>query len=246
MTGIIDQQGCEQAIKAADEWLHKSTSGKVLLEEGGLASLTFLVELIKSAWEFGQAKNSSFNKFIYLMKQKPYLHLFMYTIACFRLTKRFEIPEQGFKSLVEYCTVVLNQGVLLCDMWVAAKILCAGEMYYRVKTTSTDQKEYLFDELKKNRVFQARDFWENYLIWSVINNAKDSSHFTRSNVDQASLRRTALDAVGSVFLSIIFEMNNANLDKTIAREFMLSNMDRFKLDEKNRAQILAFYNSSKK
>lgn len=230
-------------IKSSESWIKESTFGKILLDSGGVSNLIFLIEIVKSAWEQGQAKNSDFNKLLALSKIRPWLHIFMHILGCFRLSKQFEMPETSYKPLSEYLTLILSQGASLCDLPVLSTVLALGETYY---CTRGGDKVYLIEEMKKNRIFSLREFWESYLMWSAIRGAKDSSHFAKSNIDMSALKKSAMDTISSVFLTVSYEMLQAGIDKTTCREIVSAGMDRFKLDEESKSQTISFINSHKK
>lgn len=215
-------------------------TAKVFIDENAISMLVYMIEIVKKAWYFGQVSNSEFSKFVSVIRNTPYLRIFPYILGCFRLLNvenSEEISPEGYNPLVELCTVVLNQSSIQCDVFVPTEMLTYAETYY---VSNKSSRVYILDKLKTNKIFSQREFWECYLLWSVNRNSKGNDHFSRKTVDMNTLKKIAQDCVGSVVRSSILTMSRAGLDKGIAHDIITSMIDKFKLDEQNRALAFAF------
>lgn len=230
----------ETASKHAS-WIRCLSCYKAFADEASLANVAFMIEAVKKAWYYGQVLNSEFSRFITIIKSTCFLRLFPYILACFRLMNvnhKEKMSVEGFKPLAELCTVALNQSSVQCEVFVPTELLTLAETYYAMP--KPDLKVYILDYIRKNKIFSQKEFWETYLLWSINRNAKNQQHFERTSVDQNTLKRSAVDTVGSVFRSTILTMARAGLDRIVAQDIILSMLDKFKLDESNRTLAIAF------
>ena len=202
--------------------------------EKSFSQVIYLIEIIKKGWMFGTISNTEFSKYIDLMKDQSFRSLFPHIMGCFRLSQMFEVSPDGFKQIADLISVVLNQCVISCDLIVPSKLLTLSQTYYRLKDGG--EKEYLLDHLKKLRIFMMREFWECYLVWTALNSVQDNNR----GVNSETLRSNLDEKIGSVFLSVIFEMTNAGVEKQMVKDIILSYSDRFRLSEKNRQQVALF------
>lgn len=233
-----DLQKCFGFVNQFSSFTRLLNTAKVFADESTLGSLVYMIEIVKKAWFFGQVSNSEFSRFVAVVRSLPYLRIFPYVLGCFRLLNVEEIAPEGYNPLVELCTVVLNQAIQQCDVFVPTEMLTYAETYFVAGTKQG--RVYILDKLKTNKIFSLRDFWECHLLWSVMRQAKGSDHFSRKSVDIFTLKQIAQDCVGSVVRSAILTMARAGLEKATAQDIILSTLDKFKLDEQNRALALAF------
>lgn len=222
-------------------WIKDLSCYRAFSDEASLSNIAFMIEAVKKAWYYGQVLNSEFSRFITIIKSTCFLRLFPYILACFRLMNvdnKEMMSVEGFKPLAELCTVALNQSSIQCEVFVPTELLTLAETYYAVPEQGL--KVYILDYLRSNKIFSQKEFWETYLLWSINRNAKDSHHFERTSVDLLTLKKTAVDTVGSVFRSTILTMARAGLDRLVAQDIILSMLDKFRLDESNRSLAVAF------
>jgi hypothetical protein len=214
--------------------IRTSNLSKLFDDEVSFGQAIFLIEIGKKGWMFGTISISEFSKYIDLMKNQSFRSLFPHIMGCFRLSQMFEVSADGFKQIADLISVVLNQCVASCDLVVPSKLLTLSQTYFRQKETG--EKEYLLDHLKKQRIFMMREFWECYLVWSALNSVQENSR----GVNSATLRNNLDEKIGSVFLSVIFEMTETGVEKQMVKDLILSYSDRFRLSEKNRQQVALF------
>lgn len=236
-----DLKSIGDTIENYSSWIKCLSCYKAFADEPSLANVAFMIEVVKKAWYFGQVLNSEFSRFITVIKTTCYLRLFPYILACFRLmdvNNKEMMTVEGFKPLAELCTVALNQSSTQCEVFVPTELLTLAETYYAMPEPNV--KVYILDHIRSNKIFSQRDFWECYLLWSINRNAKRQQHFERTSVDQNTLKKTAIDTVGSVFRSAILVMARAGLDKTISQDIILGMIDKYKLDDSNRELAIMF------
>lgn len=235
LKSLIDLQACTESknlfmsVMRSKNYLSKPFEG-----EASFKQAIFLVEIVKKGWMFGTISITEFSKYIDLMKDQSFRSLFPHIMGCFRLSQMFEVSADGFKQIADLISVVLNQCITSSDLIVPSRLLTLSQTYYRLKDNG--EKEYLLDHLKKQRIFMMREFWECYLVWSALSSVQDNSQ----GINSATLRNNLDEKIGSVFLSVIFEMTNTGVEKQMVKDIITSYSDRFKLSEKNRQQVTIF------
>lgn len=237
----VDMHQFADVVRRQASWIKHLISSKAFADDAGLANIAFMIEVVKKAWYYGQVLNSEFSKFITIIKSTHFLRLFPYILACFRLMNvdnKEMIASDGFKPLAELCTVALNQSAIQCEVFVPTELLTLAETYYAMP--EVDQKVYILDYIRTNKIFLQKEFWETYLLWSVLRKAKTQQHFERRSVNLNTLKQSAIDTVGSVFRCAILTMARAGLEKSAAEDIVMSMIDKFKLDHGNRSLALAF------
>jgi len=236
-----DIKDLSETVNKYSSWINSLSCFKAFADEASLSNVAFMIETVKKAWYFGQVLNSEFSKFITIIKTTCFLKVFPYILACFRLMDvnyKEMISVEGFKPLAELFTVALNQSAIQCEVFVPTELLTLAETYYAMP--EQNMKVYILDYIRKNKIFSQKEFWETYLLWSINRNAKTIQHFARTSVDQNSLKKSAIDTVGSVFRSTILTMARAGLEKAVAQDIILGMIDKFKLDEGNRSLAICF------
>lgn len=244
LRSVINLQACSESVAKHASWIKDSPTGKLFLEESTLNIVYFMVEIVKKAWYFGQVPNNEFIKLLSIIKTPAFMSLMPIILGCYRLINELEIPESSFLAISEIITSVLNQAANQYDLAIPSRLLTTGETYYCVR--SGGKKEYLMRVIRENKIFSYKDFWNNYLIYSIIMNSKDQSFLDRRSIDLSMLRKSAQDSVTNTFLTVIFEMANAGVDKNTVKEVILIQLEKFRLSEKNAQQVIAFLNDCKK
>ncbi len=237
----VDEAKIQKIVTNTLPSIKDSHLNKVFTEDQALSNLIFIIEVVKKAWKLGAVQQSEFVRFIDLMKENRLFTVIPFIFGCYRLRKEMEIPNEGFSQIVELCFIIIHQASSIYDVFVPSRLMTLAETYYRVKPDCT--QEYIFERLKKAPIFKSLGFWEAYLLWSIQRSQKDYSHYKKDNVDIYSIRENAQESVATVFLTVIYEMCTAGLDGRHARSIITLYVEKFKLNEKNKTNIINFLTS---
>lgn len=211
---------------------------KVMTEEAGQKNLLYVIEVVKKAWYFGQVLLGEFSRLINILQTPGYLKFSPFILGCFRLNNEFEIAEGNFNSVVEICTLMLKFSADKYDLYVPAKLNILGETYYRINYIG--QKEYIQSKLQKNVIFGSKSFWTNYLLYTLLVECQEDFSATKQGLPLEVIQESARTKVGNVFLNFTLELCNAGVKKQFAEDILKNYMDRFRLNDKQKTQILNF------
>jgi len=211
---------------------------KLLSEETGQRNILFLIEVVKKAWYFGQVLNGEFSKMINILKIPGYLTFAPFILGCFRLNQELEIPEPNFNTVAEVCTIMLNISAQKYDLYVPAKLNVLGETYHKVSFTG--QKEYIQSRLQCNAIFSSKSFWTNYLLYTVLVECQEDFSANKQGVPTEVMQESARTKVGNIFLNFTLELCNARVPKATSEEILKNYMERFRLNDKQKQQVLSF------
>lgn len=241
-TRYYDQEACDELRKNALPALKSFFLSKLFEDDEEFNRVLYLVQLVKKGWMFGSISNAEYSKFIDMIKRPHFISLFPYVMGCFRLSQMMEVPQIGFSDVRDLMKLALTQCSECFDLLVPSRLLTLSQTYYRVNENGS--KECLLDFMKNQRIFMKKEFWECYLLWSALSSMKDEDINQNRGVD-VNIRNNLDEKVGSVFLSIVFEMANTGVDKNTAKQVIMGYADRFHLSEKNRTLVTGFFEEYK-
>ena len=173
--------------------------------------------------------------------------VFLQKLSEYRNKGKFELTQRTFDILSKLFNTVINTIERDNDFHSVKNAIILSQTYY-IKTDKDNEKKYLQKMIQDNKIFKSKNFWEEFLEFSInkeivtcVNNDVKNGNILKEN------RKEAEDKMSNIAFAQILpyadNMIEFGLDKEIIREVVFPKMTQYKMSNELIESIKAIINS---
>jgi len=173
--------------------------------------------------------------------------VFLQKLSEYRNKGKFELTQRTFDVLSKLFNTVINTIERDNDFHSVKNAIILSQTYY-IKTDKDNEKKYLQKMIQDNKIFKSKNFWEEFLEFSInkeivtcVNNDVKNGNILKEN------RKEAEDKMSNIAFAQILpyadNMIEFGLDKEIIREVVFPKMTQYKMSNELIESIKAIINS---
>ena len=159
--------------------------------------------------------------------------VFLQQITLYRSKGEFEISLQTFDILSKLFNIIINKAQDDSDFHSIENIIILSHTYY-IKGEKKDDKIYLQKRIKNNDIFKSKNFWEEFLDFSInkaivknVNNDIESGNISIGNRKETGDKMKNI--VFSQIVPYVHNMKAFEIDKEIIKEIVILKMEKYKM-----------------
>ena len=159
--------------------------------------------------------------------------VFLQQITLYRSKGEFEISLQTFDILSKLFNIIINKAKDDSDFHSIENIIILSHTYY-IKGEKKDDKIYLQKRIKNNDIFKSKNFWEEFLDFSInkaivknVNNDIESGNISIGNRKETGDKMKNI--VFSQIVPYVHNMKAFEIDKEIIKEIVILKMEKYKM-----------------
>ena len=168
-------------------------------------------------------------------------------LSDYRSKGKYYLDQRDYDLLVKYFNIISNQIKANADFHCAEMIIIISQTYHLEildKAKGTSEKRYIQDKLKSNEVFKDKDFWEDFLCYSISKEIMKTQRRDKKTMENKSSSDSKLsNIVFSQLLTIIDSMIEFGFSPEKTREIIEPKINYYKLNDALKLTVNEVLNS---
>ena len=175
-----------------------------------------------------------------MMDKKMNRIIFIQKLSQFRNYGKFEIPKREYIILAKLFNKIIKNIDKNVDYDCIINVIILSQTYYAI---IEEKKEYLQKEIMDNVVFKTKDFWENFINFSII---KEISHCPiNDNLKDEDIESRYSNVVFSQLVPITKNMIDFGLEVDNIKSLILNVIGKYNINKEQTDTIFSLINGDK-
>lgn len=161
--------------------------------------------------------------------------IFLQKLSDYRARGKFYLDQKDYNLLLHYFNLIADKVRDNLDYHCGEMIIIISQTYFYEQN---DKKIYIQDELKKNKLFKDKSFWEEFLCYAINKEIiKTQRRDKKTKENKVNSDKKLSNVVFSQLLTLIDNMAEFGLDAQSIKEVIEPKIFYYKLSEDLRNTI---------
>ena len=170
--------------------------------------------------------------------------IFLQKLSDYRARGKFYLDQKDYDILLKYFNIIADKIKDNMDYHCAEMVIIISQTYFLEVKNKKNEKKYIQDELKKNKLFQDKNFWQEFLCFAINKEIMKTQRRDKKLVENKTSSDNKLsNVVFSQLLTLIDNMVEFGLDAESVKEIIEPKIIYYKLNEALKITINDVLNS---
>ena len=187
------------------------------------------------------------NDLINLLNYHESRIIFLQKLSDYRARGKFYLDQKDYDIIVKYFNIIANKVKDNMDYHCSEMLIILSQTYFMEKGVKTSVKKYIQDDLTKNKLFQDKNFWEEFLVFMINKEIMKTQRRDKMTMEnKASTENKLSNIVFSQLLTLIDNMAEFGCDIQSIKETIEPKILYYKLNDTLKKTINDVLNSKNK